>query len=181
MTLIEACDKVGYKIDKNNQEAVTKVCQYLQNPDEKGLLFIGYYGTGKTWLMRIIDEYFTPVNIVSTERIIQDTVNQQDVKQRYRQRNLWYFMNGGKVDFVDWPYCFDELGGQNDRKVNIYGNEIYPMSVILKAHYEKKIKCHAITNYDPESQEMKRIYGGEVVDRFKEMFHEIKFKGDSRR
>jgi hypothetical protein len=83
------------------------------------------------------------------------------------------------VSEVLFPFCFDELGGHNDRKLNIYGNEIYPMSLILKAHYEKQIKCHAITNYNLE--DLEKLYGGEVIDRMKEMFTIVKFKGGSRR
>jgi hypothetical protein len=171
-------------IDANNEEAVTAVCKYFQQDNSKGLLLMGYYGTGKTWLMRLVNEFISPVRIVSTEQILKDSVFNQDVPSKYLAQNHIYDMECVSLNSIvgkerEYPYCFDELGGHNDRKLNIYGNEIYPMSLILKAHYEKQIKCHAITNYNLE--DLEKLYGGEVIDRMKEMFTIVKFKGGSRR
>jgi hypothetical protein len=187
LTLIDACKQNGYTIDANNEEAVTAVCKYFQQDNSKGLLLMGYYGTGKTWLMRLVNEFVSPVRIVSTEQILKDSVFNQDVPNKYLIKmfriELAPIPEGQLTTDIgleiECPYCFDELGGHNDRKLNIYGNEIYPMSLILKAHYEKQIKCHAITNYNLE--DLEKLYGGEVIDRMKEMFTIVKFKGGSRR
>ena len=180
MTLLQLCHKHGYIIDDNNRDAVTQISNYLTSNETKGLLLLGYYGTGKTWLMKLVNK-LTPVRLVSTERIINDTIANGGIPTNYTKENFIYHFDVEKSVGIEkeYPFCFDELGGQNDRKLNIWGNEIYPMSVILKAHYEKNIKCHAITNYS--SEDLVKLYGGEVIDRFKEMFLFVKFKGGSRR
>ena len=179
MTLIDACKQNGYTIDANNEEAVAAVYKYFQQDNSKGLLLMGYYGTGKTWLMRLVNEFISPVRIVSTEQILKDSVFNQDVPSKYLSKVIRLGITDADCYAMVCPFCFDELGGHNDRKLNIYGNEIYPMSLILKAHYEKQIKCHAITNYNLE--DLEKLYGGEVIDRMKEMFTIVKFKGGSRR
>lgn len=179
MTLIDACKQNGYTIDANNQEAVASVCKYFQQENSKGLLLMGYYGTGKTLLMRLVNEFISPVRIVSTEKILSDTVFNQDVPSKYLSKSVRLMSSDTDYYTITSPFCFDELGGHNDRKVNIYGNEIYPMSLILKAHYEKNIRCHAITNYN--LKDLEKLYGGEVIDRFAEMFITVEFKGGSRR
>ena len=161
MTLIDACKQNGYVMDRDNEEAVTAVCKYFQQDNSKGLLLMGYYGTGKTWLMRLVNEFVSPVRIVSTEQILKDTIMAGEVPNKYLEQMHVYNLIRAAIlaEEARLPYCFDELGGHNDRKLNIYGNEIYPMSLILKAHYEKNIKCHAITNYNLEYLE--KLYGGE--------------------
>jgi len=178
LTLLQLCHNHGYIIDDNNRDAVNKISEYLTSNETKGLLLLGYYGTGKTWLMKLVNE-LTPIRLRSTERIINDTIANAGIPTHYTKQNYIYEYNGTVGTETEYPFCFDELGGQNDRKLNIWGNEIYPMSVILKAHYEKNIKCHAITNYS--SEDLVKLYGGEVIDRFKEMFLFVKFKGGSRR
>ena len=178
--MIELLKTAGYKIDHNNREAIEKIADYFSQPQKKGLLLLGYYGTGKTWLINIIKTVY-PIRIYSTENVMQLVYRLGYVPSYFLEKQYDFKDNGisEPVSAVEYPACFDELGGQNDKKINVYGTEIFPMSEILKAHYEKKIKCHAISNYEPET--LVKLYGGEVVDRFKEMFITVKFKGESRR
>lgn len=188
--LFDILKSVGYKVDDLNKDAIYEISDYLAGDQKKGMLFEGYFGTGKTWLMKIIADHFTPIRIVSTEQIIREILNEPtdpknpkhgNVPEKYLTQQYTYSCNDafGVATFRERPFCFDELGGQNDRKLNIFGTETYPMSIILKTHHEKNIKCHAITNF--KLTDLENLYGGETVDRFKTMFVSIKFKGNSRR
>lgn len=179
--LFDILKSVGYKVDAENKEAIEQVAQYLSGDQKKGLLFTGYFGTGKTWLMKILNDEYTPIRLVSTDRLNRETLANGDVPSKYlsKQINLHYDYVQEKVLTRDWPFCFDELGGQNDTKLNIWGTPIYPMAKVLKQHHEEGIKCHAITNFS--LQDLQNLYGGETIDRFKTMFETVKFKGGSRR
>jgi DNA replication protein DnaC len=177
LTLIDACKQNGYTIDANNEEAVTAVCKYFQQDNSKGLLLMGYYGTGKTWLMRLVNEFISPVRIVSTENIMRETIKNESVPEKYLSES--FQIDNATYQKIEFPFCFDELGGKNDRELNLWGTKTYPMSEILKYHAENKMKCHAITNFQLE--DLQQLYGGETIDRMKEMFTIVKFKGGSRR
>lgn len=179
--LFDILKSVGYKIDSENKDAINEIVDYLSGDQTKGMLFTGYFGTGKTWLMKIISDHLTPIRIVSTDRINKATIQNEKVPEIFLTQQYTYSCGDafGSATEKEYPFCFDELGGQNDRKLNIWGTETYPMSIILKVHHELKIKCHAITNFD--LGDLENLYGGETIDRFKTMFATIKFKGGSRR
>lgn len=169
----------NYKIDKNNEEAVSTIyeyfCDLLVKPQTKGLKLVGYFGTGKTRLMKIVEE-FNYVMLANVKAVINYVRKYENVGSYWTNCPFWYTH---KDRWIRGHWCFDECGSSQDVPVNIFGNQTIPMAEILKETLSAGRVCHIITNYD--DARLAERWGPEVVDRFREMFIEVKFKGDSRR
>jgi DNA replication protein DnaC len=147
----------------------------------KGLLIIGGFGTGKTSIMKTMQQcslLFMPQHykILSCNEVVQkyeSSATQLDKKEFFRQ------MNAG-------TNLFDDLA--SERLASNYGQVNIMKDVLEQRYFLGKI-THATMNFKegyPGDVEMAlkklgEFYGPRIYDRIFEMFNVIIFKGKSRR
>ena len=137
----------------------------------KGLLFIGKYGCGKTSMMDTFQEIgkrLMPNNFMwfvshSTLEIVDEfessnNQNKESFFQKYNNVRTIYF---------------DDFGTESD--ASNYGKKNL-MKEILEKRYLNKKKTFLTTNLS--LNEIKDKYGNRVFSRLQEMFNIIEFKGD---
>ncbi|WP_396636312.1 hypothetical protein [Maribacter sp. R77961] len=148
---------------------------------EKGLLIIGGFGTGKTSIMKSMQECSLlfksqPYKIFSCNEVVQkyeSSATQLDKKEFFRQ------MNAG-------TNLFDDLA--SERLASNYGQVNIMKDVLEQRYFSRKI-THGTMNFKegyPGDVEMAmkklgEFYGPRVYDRIFEMFNVVVFKGKSRR
>ena len=137
----------------------------------KGLLFIGSYGIGKTAMMdtfqeigrRLMPNNFMWFKSVSTLDVVEefeasDNQNKESFFKKYNDVRTIYF---------------DDFGTESD--ASNYGKKNL-MKEILEKRYLNKKKTYLTTNLS--MMEIKEKYGNRVFSRLPEMFNIIEFKGD---
>ena len=140
----------------------------------KGLLFIGKYGCGKTSMMETFQEIgkrMMPNNFMwfvssSTLQIVDefesaDNQNKESFFKKYNNVNTIYF---------------DDFGTESD--ASNYGRKNL-MKEILEKRYLNKKKTFLTTNLS--LKEIQERYDKRVFSRLQEMFNIIEFKGDDYR
>lgn len=136
---------------------------------EKGILFSGPVGCGKTSLMKLL-KFIVPL---------------QRPYSVVPCRNIVFAFNhlGYKVieDYGNGSFfCFDDLGVEPMGRH--YGQDCNVMGEILLSRYElflkSKLKTHATTNLNAE--ELEERYGSRVRSRMREMFNLIAFDESAR-
>lgn len=170
----------NFETTEYNRDIVNELYKYAHGSGklshEKGILFYGEVGTGKSTLMKILAEYqrtmergFKCVNCASLTAMFAsfgiEALNESTWNDGYRGVNP---IERG----------FDELGRET-RPAKYYGNELNVMQHIIQIRYDLKVKTHITTNMLPH--ELERIYGQHIYDRCIEMFNFIEVKGDSKR
>lgn len=69
--------------------------------------------------------------------------------------------------------------GEEPKEVMVYGTPLYPLREVLEARYDTLLFTVLTTNLSPK--DLPEHYGWRVVDRFREMYHQIVHKGESYR
>ena len=137
----------------------------------KGLLFIGKYGCGKTSMMDTFQEIgkrLMPNNYMWFKSM--STLDLVDEFESSDNQNKESFFH--KYNNVTTIY-FDDFGTESD--ASNYGKKNL-MKEILEKRYMKKKKTFLTTNLS--LKEIKEKYGRRVFSRLQEMFNIIEFKGD---
>lgn len=141
----------------------------------KGILFSGPVGSGKTSLMNLMKTlaqsdqkfYIKPCREISFE-FIQDGY---EIIQKYSK---------GKLYPDPKTICFDDLGTETNLKY--YGNECNVMAEILLSRYDlfisKKTYTHITTNLS--ASEIENHYGNRVRSRLREMANLISFNTNTK-
>jgi len=156
---------------------------------EKGLLFCGAVGTGKTVCVRVMQQMALRVNGLEKREMCIVGVN--DFLKVYKDNDK---ETGGETKaFEMYGYdkkmemCIDELGWEAVQK-NYYGNDISAIIAnwIMDRHrlfVETGIRTHFTTNLKIDSPEetidLERLYGPRITDRLKEMCNVINWVGGS--
>jgi energy-coupling factor transporter ATP-binding protein EcfA2 len=144
-------------------------CEMEGIDPEKGILFSGPVGCGKTSLMKLL-KFIVPL---------------QRPYAVVPCRNIVFAFNhlGYKVieDYGNGSFfCFDDLGVEPMGRH--YGQDCNVMGEILLSRYElflkSKLKTHATTNLNAE--ELEERYGSRVRSRMREMFNLIAFDESAR-
>lgn len=144
-------------------------CEMEGIDPEKGILFSGPVGCGKTSLMKLL-KFIVPL---------------QRPYAVVPCRNIVFAFNhlGYKVieDYGNGSFfCFDDLGVEPTGRH--YGQDCNVMGEILLSRYElflkSKLKTHATTNLNAE--ELEERYGSRVRSRMREMFNLIAFDESAR-
>ena len=137
----------------------------------KGLLFIGNYGCGKTSMMDTFQEIgrrMMPNNFMWFVTI--STLDVVDEFESADNQNKESFFK--KYDNVR-TICFEDFGTEND--ASNYGKKNL-LKEIIEKRYLKKKKTFLTTNLS--LIEIQEKYGKRVFSRLQEMFNIIEFKGD---
>lgn len=184
----ETLKKVAFKkfnrefvIDKTNFELVKNLIDYFNNKthNDKGILFCGTIGIGKTLLMNIFQFITTAFNFENKFTIFR------------ANGIIEKFGAGGNEWYNDFLYMTDDIDimiddlGTEDKEVLNYGNRVDIMTKFLSYRYDlwqiKGKLTHITSNLRYLENDFKARYGERVGDRFNEMFNYFSLVGESRR
>jgi len=171
-----------FEVDDSNRALIQNLIKYFigdQNCEwdlNKGLMFLGDVGLGKTYLMSVMKTFADAAKIDFRKfkfKVCADIVD--EVEEKGTKEMQKYYRD-------DVDICFDDLG-QEPTTTQRYGNVTSVMERILTKRYNNFVngKCitHVTTNLLPA--EIEEIYGTRLSDRCNEMFTKILIKGKSRR
>jgi DNA replication protein DnaC len=161
--IFEADREIIYKLS-NYFIQDTEKCEKAGIDPEKGILFSGPVGSGKTSLMKLL-KFIVPLqrpySVVPCRNIV------------FAFNHLGYKIieDYGNGSF----FCFDDLGVEPMGRH--YGQDCNVMGEILLSRYDlflkSKLKTHATTNLN--AAELEERYGNRVRSRMREMFNLIAF------
>lgn len=164
---------------------------WIKNPSlQKGLRFSGNVGTGKSKTLELFSNLSRNFPVWSANRFGLFSCRQ--VIREYKENEVVVDLHGvrsyKKEPFEDEKRpitkAFDGFGEEIQRgPVMVYGNRVNVMQEILMDRYEeflrKGMKTHITTNLTLD--EVGELYSTMLADRFKQMFNNIVFIGDSMR
>lgn len=187
-----------FKLDEHNQPIFDLLCYYfsadpkfismaesmgIQNPTlEKGILLVGGFGVGKTWLMKLFMKNQRQVYHVHNAKKIADMYEKggEDAIQEFlvKTKNA---INDSAAFFQPFAgLCLDDIGTE-DKKTN-YGNKRNVIADIVELRYERGLAgplLHGTTNLT--AQQLEDYYGGRVRSRLRESNNFIPVTGADRR
>lgn len=169
--------RLGYEFDEYSLPMVEYIHKWLTgerngeiNPF-RGIWIAGKYGTGKTLLLKSLCEMLTDIALTKNS-YIPKFYKSFDLIKQYQEGN--YSVNPKNKGIL----IIDELG-REPVVLNEYGNKRAPIVEILEQRYDFGLITIVISNYTIE--DTRTIYGEFVIERFKEMFNYVNYKGGSRR
>ncbi len=179
----EAGENKEFTIDNDNKEVFNQLYFYAIGSDKfkgdllKGLwLWSEEFGTGKTTMLRIMQEIFNDSNNKVFRFLECKTLHEEYLKlgmEYFKKRTLY----------------FDDIGREM-KLINDFGNKIKPIPTIIHLREFSGAWTHAtaqrpIEKPTNENGEMKTIYidmyGKVTTNRMIKMFNQIEFKGKTRR
>ena len=143
---------------------------------QKGLLFMGGVGLGKTFLMDVFRTIASQTKVKSFRMVTTHDVYDSIAlsKTDNQLSNIEQYYRG--------HYCFDDLGHE-PTTFKHYGNDIALMEKIITERYKRFVNgyclTHMVTNLDFEM--INDRYGLRVYDRIRQMFNLVLFDGESMR
>ncbi|MBI9052488.1 MAG: hypothetical protein JEY96_01640 [Bacteroidales bacterium] len=161
-----------FSIDIYNKDIITDLYYYATGNAKfsgdlhKGLWFWSEeYGTGKTTMLRIMQELFNDFN----HKVFQ-LVECKMLHEIILEKTLVYFRKR--------TIYFDDIGRER-KEINDFGNKTKPIPNIIHLREHEGSWTHATAQRPIESFEP--IYGRVTTNRMTAMFNEIEFKGKTRR
>jgi hypothetical protein len=204
--LTRQCTKIEsrFKNDSHCEPVIDTICLYLREDPafltigkgfsfDKGLLLRGKVGSGKTLIMRAIDNLLNKF-------AYKDYSSYQTFDISFRMIESWKiseeFMKGGferleTMEFVQKyaalkrdSICIDDIGSEQiptnyGNTVNIIGEILMRRYSFYKEENPANYRTHATSNLDVTN--LKMFYGERVFSRMKEMFNDIILTGNDRR
>lgn len=139
-----------------------------------GLMFSGNVGNGKSTMMRALQRTF---NWLRSSGLASENTGMR------------IFQAKDIASDMQWPDDFDtirryngialdDLGVEPNEEI-IFGNVRTPVIDLLEYRYQNQLFTVVTTNLTKEQRRQK--YGDRIFDRFREMFFNIVFKGESYR
>lgn len=171
-----------FVVDEYNRGIIQNLIRYfIGDPDcewdhSKGVFLYGQVGTGKTYLMSVLQTFVDASGIDFRRFEFHTCADIADGVEIEGVESLRKYFNS------ETDICFDDFG-QEAATIKRYGNELNAMERILTKRYNAFIagKCitHLTSNMD--LSEVENVYGTRLADRFREMFNIVFFPGGSRR
>lgn len=155
-----------FVLNKENEIAIEALWDSMS--EKKGILLIGDIGTGKTILIKALNDYLKEQRFLTIKIADVGLVEFEFKKNGYE--NL--------EQYTKDIYCFDDIGVENPI-INNYGSKTDIISELLLIRYSNNVKTYATTNLSVEK--LKKRYGARLIDRFKEMFKVVYLTGSSHR
>jgi DNA replication protein DnaC len=163
--------------DPDNLKAVKAICFFVSRNDRfihelnydarKGLLLRGPSGTGKTHLVRCVEN--NGLNPILTQSTLSVTDQLKD------QGEFKFQINGQRIIYLDDV-------GTEEPVVNYYGTKISWFKNFIEGVYLKsKVFNHLIISTNLNWQGIGEMYGYRVESRMREMFNVIDLTGKDRR
>ncbi|TAG40622.1 MAG: AAA family ATPase [Cytophagia bacterium] len=167
-------------IDQENAQVINLLSHYFAGIDcqlnpMKGILLYGNIGTGKTTLMRLMQEApHASFAIESAQEIINEyAADGVQVIEKYSR--LIYNNNTASRYFGNREIglCIDDIGTETEAAN--FGNRKNVVAEILSMRYAQLHgpTTHLTTNLTPA--ELKEAYGARIYDRLREMFNVVEF------
>lgn len=165
MTFKALVENEGKIYDQKTDEHIKKAAKWLCGDFRCGLLLYGTVGSGKTTLYKSIMKFISIIDSSSTMR-------------SYAALNIVKrFSDETEEDIKRTKLLFIDDLGEEPTIIKDYGNEKSPVIDILYNRYERRAFTIITTNKTEE--EIEKIYGVRIADRFKDMFDRIYFSHES--
>lgn len=184
-------------IDKDNEVVFELLCYYfsddpmfiakaaaagIQNPSlEKGILLVGEYGTGKTWMMKLFMKNQRQVFFMRHAKEMANEYQNDGGNQKTYIDKFKNAINDSSLFYHEFSgLCIDDIGTEDSKKN--YGNTKNVIGDIMELRYKEGnggIFLHGTTNLSVEGIEDK--YGTRLRSRMREMFNYIVLTGGDRR
>ena len=187
------CSKIeGFKIDQQNLGTLNALFAYFHGNTgtfdlNKGIYLFGEFGAGKTSIMGLFSEYlakYFPFSQFgfsnhSTEEVIEYFKSGTD--ERGNKTNSIEKFVFSSYSGKPFQTCFHELGKELNEKY--YGTDMDQIiNRLMMRRYEVFQKwgtrTHATSNFHPSTL---KCFDSAVLDRFREMFNFVEWKGKSLR
>lgn len=146
-----------------------------------GLLLCGLHGNGKTTMARAVIRMVQELNIQGKLKFMGEYfsvetryIKATDICTLHKAEDYHSILNLKQSPFL----VIDDLG-EEAKEVLVYGTPIYPVREVLESRYDTLKFTILTSNLSPK--DLPEHYGWRVVDRFKEMLHQVAFKGKSHR
>jgi DNA replication protein DnaC len=153
----------------------------ILNPSlDKGLLFCGNPGTGKTFLMKVF---------ARNQRQCFQVISASQIANHYQEHgsiDVFVELEPNALNDASYffqPYrglCIDDLGSEEVK--NHFGSKSNVMAKLLEEKYSRHLfgdVLHATTNLG--AGELREVYGDRVISRMREIFNFVVFDGADRR
>lgn len=174
---------LDFDIDQSQLDAIEKMSRVLTDDTAStfGFLLCGSPGTGKSTLMRSMQQLLNSVHVTNPYPSPKEydgnyhlyIISSYDIIRMYKDNyNEWLGL--AKATLLG----IDDLG-QEPKEVLDYGNVISPVVELLLKRYESRSFTMVTTNLSPS--EIKEHYGGRIADRFNEMMEMLVLNNESYR
>ncbi len=185
----------AFVVDERNRKLISEVYTWIWSyvgcfrqgilDPKKGLLLWGNIGTGKTTLMKGVQQYLADINRIACGYGRKDMC----IEIRSAAEIALRYSNEGIMALNNWTergtagnLVIDEIGREELSKH--FGTSCNVVQTVLQLRYEQRhsILTLGTTNMDMSNPvEFKERYGEYILDRAKEMFNFVKMSGESRR
>ena len=146
----------------------------VEKTPKPGLLLCGLHGNGKTTMARAVIRMIQDLNNRGQLKFMGEYfsvetryIKATDICTLHKAEDYHSILNLKQTPFL----VIDDLG-EEAKEVLVYGTPIYPVREVLEA---------TILTSNLSPKDLLEHYGWRVVDRFKEMLHQVAFKGKSYR
>lgn len=175
----------NFELSDRNRQLIADLYKWAWRSKEsqfdtnKGLLFWGGVGVGKSLLLRGIRNYEAKINQYcfgyNNESLGFQMVSAAEISLQYASKGMDAIEQYAKNNLA-----IDEVG-REPFDAKHYGTNINPVQLVLQLRYDNRHNAltHMTTNLNPDKYF--HIYGDYIVDRIKEMFNVIHVGGESRR
>lgn len=155
-----------FKADIRTLENIKRIALWLTEPSEKrGIYLGGGCGNGKSTMLmafdRVCREWGMRTLRTSATRMVAWHLNDHDILDVPHQEPI---------------ICIDDLGTEAAETM-VYGNKVSVMADFFEEAY--KTRCFLFVTSNLGADEIEQRYGERVRDRFREMFHSMKFTNSS--
>lgn len=167
-----------FEVSERNSEILSELQLYFTGGNSKydlnkGIWLHGNAGTGKTLLLEKIFKSYTSQILINNSYIVKHYT--ELISELYKSK----FIELDKS--INSPMFIDDVG-VNQILVNLYGNEINFISLLIDYRYRsfKRGKLtHITTNLFPK--QLKEIVDDRTISRMSEMFNIIEMSGNDYR
>ena len=186
--LDKLCPSGSFVIEPDKRDLVNSVLAWVWKFDKwnpcgldyrKGLFLYGPVGTGKSTLLRGLQQYM-------------NSIKRRDILKDYRIGFFWKsaselansYAGNGQEKLLQWcddsNLLIDELG-REPRPAKHYGTELNVIQFMLQLRYDHRMENVTHITSNLMLSDITPMYGDYISDRFREMFNIIEWTGDSKR